>query len=74
VLPARQSDREKIGKKCWHFSSGNSLCGQGLFHGGVACVAMNMKAIPWLAAVAIGVTGFSASIIAVFLEGWSADP
>lgn len=35
---------------------------------------MNMKAIPWLAAVAIGVAGFSAGIIAVFLEGWSADP
>lgn len=35
---------------------------------------MTMKAIPGFAAVAIGVAGFSASIIAVFLEGWSADP
>jgi len=32
-----------------------------------------MKAIPWLATVAIGVAGFSASILATPLEGWSVD-
>lgn len=32
-----------------------------------------MKAIHWLTAVAVGVAGFSATVLATPLEGWSVD-